>query len=174
MLVYQLAEGDAHHFLDDARALDRARDLEKLGALVIRAPEACEPRRAAAQDRRDDRDAFDIVHRRRTAIKPRARRERRFQARLALLALEALDHRGFFAADIGAGAAVDEDVEVVARFRGILAEQTGVIRFLPPREERPGLADELAAAVDLGGTRAHREARDPGAFNQLVRIVADD
>src|SRR3546814_3524390 len=90
MLVDQLAEGDAHLFLDDARALDMARDLEKLGALVILAPEACEPRRAAAQDRRDDRDAFDIVHRRRTAIKPRARRERRFQARLALIALEAL------------------------------------------------------------------------------------
>src|SRR3546814_5744661 len=69
MLVDQLAEGDAHLFLDDARALDMARDLETLGALVILAPEACEPRRAAAQDRRDDRDAFDIVHRRRTAIK---------------------------------------------------------------------------------------------------------
>src|SRR3546814_11428968 len=86
-----------------------ARNLEELGALVILTPEAREPRRAAAQDRRDDRDAFDIVDGRRAAIKPRARRERRFQARLALLALEAFDHRGFFAADIGAGPAVDED-----------------------------------------------------------------
>src|SRR3546814_2284144 len=100
-----------------------ARNLEELGALVILTPEAREPRRAAAQDRRDDRDAFDIVDGRRAAIKPRARRERRFQARLALLALEAFDHRGFFAADIGAGAAVDEDVEVVARLGGILRSE---------------------------------------------------
>src|SRR3546814_13178906 len=56
----------------------------------------------------------------------------------------------------------------------MLAEKTGVIRFLHRREERLGLADELAADVDIGGTRAHREARDQRAFDQLVRIVADD
>src|SRR3546814_13200872 len=89
MLVDQFAEGDANLFLDDARALDMARDLEELGALVILTSEAREPRRAAAQDRRDDRDAFDIVHRRRAALEARTRRERRFQARLAFLALEA-------------------------------------------------------------------------------------
>src|SRR3546814_15104388 len=135
MLVDQLAEGDAHLFLDDARALDMARDLEKLGALVILAPEACEPRRAAAQDRRDDRDAFDIVHRRRTAIKPRARRERRFQARLALLARAALDPRVFFAAAIGAGADAAADVAVVARFSSQTRRvgKEGAITFISRR-----------------------------------------
>src|SRR3546814_8345987 len=116
-----------------------ARDLEELGALVVLTSEAREPRRAAAQDRRDDRDAFDIVHRRRAAIEARTRRERRFQARLAFLALEAFDHRSFFAADIGAGAAVDEDVEIITRLRRILSEQAGVIRLLHRREERPAL-----------------------------------
>src|SRR3546814_12188844 len=81
MLVDQFAEGDAHLFLDDARALDMARNLEELGALVILTPEAREPRRAAAPDRRDDRAAFDIVDGRRAAIKPRARRERRFDGK---------------------------------------------------------------------------------------------
>ena len=41
-------------------------------------------------------------------------------------------------------------------------------------EERLGLADELAADVDIGGPRAHREAREQRALDQLVRIVADD
>src|SRR3546814_16677781 len=111
-----------------------ARDLEELGALVILTSEAREPRRAAAQDRRDDRDAFDIVHRRRAAIEARTRRERRFQARLAFLALEAFDHRGFFAAAIGSGAAGDETVQILTRPRRILAAQAGGIPLLHPRE----------------------------------------
>ena len=102
-----------------------AGDLEQLGAGVLLAPEAGEPLRAAAEDGRDDRDALDIVDRGRAAIEA-SRPGRRLQTR-ARLALQAFEHRRLFAADIGAGAAVDEQVEVVARARGILAEQAGVI-----------------------------------------------
>src|SRR3546814_3241328 len=115
MLVDQLAKRDAHRFLDHAGLVHMAADLEQLGALVILAPDRGEPRRAAAQDRRDDRDALDIVHRRRATVKARARRARGFQARLALLALEAFDQRGFFAPDVSPGAAADEDVTVENR-----------------------------------------------------------
>src|SRR3546814_12533808 len=104
-----------------------ARNLEELGALVILAPEAREPRRAAAQDRRDDRDAFDIVDGRRAAIKPRARREPRFQARLDLPALQAFAHRGLFAPALGAGAAGSGAGEVVARLRAHLSATTAVL-----------------------------------------------
>src|SRR5690606_27403391 len=108
-------------------------------------PEAREPGRTAAQDRRDDRDALDIVHRRRTAIEACAGRERRLQARLALLAFEALDHRGLFAADVGSRAAVNEHVEVVARSGRILAEEARVVSLLHRGEQRLRLADEFAA-----------------------------
>ncbi len=57
---------------------------------------------------------LDIVDRGRAAVEAGAGRERRLEARLALLALEAFEHRGLFAADVGAGAAMDEAVEVVA------------------------------------------------------------
>jgi hypothetical protein len=77
----------------------------------------------APQDRRRNRDGFDVVDRGRAAIKARTSRERRLEARLALLAFQAFDHRGFFAADIGARAAVDEDVEIIARAAGVLADQ---------------------------------------------------
>ena len=149
-------------------------DLEQLGALVVLATEACEPGCAAAQDRRHDRDRFDIVDRGRAAIKPGTRRERRLEPWLALLALEALDHRGFFAADIGARAAMDEHVEIIARLGGILADQSGLIGLVDRRLQHFGLADIFAADIDIGGTRAHCETGDQRALDQLVRIVAQD
>src|SRR3712207_7577866 len=55
-----------------------------------------------------------------------------------------------------------------------LFRSTGVIGFLDRGEEDFGLADEFAANVDVAGTRAHREAGNERALDQLVRIVADD
>src|SRR6185503_6907975 len=152
----QLAERDAHRLFDDARLVHVAADLEELGALVVVAPEAGEPARAAAQDRGGDGDALDVVDRRRAAIEPRARRKRGLEPRLALLPLEAFDHRGLFAADIGAGAAVDEDVEIVTRSAGVLADQPGVIGLGHGSKQRLRLADVFAADVDIGGARTHR------------------
>src|SRR6185295_20029818 len=123
----QLPEADPHRFLDRARAIHVARDLEQFGAFVLLAAEAGEPFGAAAENGRDDRDRFDVVDRGRAAVEACSGRERRLQPRLALLALEALEHRHLFAADVGAGAAVDEQVEVVARAARILAEQPGLV-----------------------------------------------
>ena len=73
------------------------------------------------------RDRLDVVHRRRAAIEAGAGRERRLQPRHALLALEAFEQRGLLAADIGAGAAMDVEIEVPARAAGVLAQQAGVV-----------------------------------------------
>lgn len=151
-----------------------AADLEKLGAAVVLAPEAGEPRRAAPQDGGRHRDALDIVDRGRAAIKPRAGRERRLEARLALLALEALDLRGFLAADIGARAAMHEHVEIIAGTAGILADEAPGISLFDGGEEHLRLVDELAADVDVSRAGAHRETGDQRALDQLMRIVADD
>ena len=51
MLVDQLAEGEAHRLFDVAGLVHVARDAEQLGAGIVRAADAGEPRRAAAQDR---------------------------------------------------------------------------------------------------------------------------
>ena len=69
---------------------------------------------------------------------------------------------------------MDEDVEGITRSGGVLAEQPGVIRLGHGGEQRLGLADVFAANVDVGCPRAHRETGDQRAFDQLVRIVADD
>src|SRR5207342_811996 len=83
----QLAEADAHRFLDYAGGVNVARQLEKLGALILLTADAREPFGAAAEDCGDDGDGFDVVDRGRAAREARACRERRLQARLALLAL---------------------------------------------------------------------------------------
>ncbi len=88
-------------------------------------PKLGEPVRAAAQDGADDRDGLDVVDGGRAAVDAGAGRERRLQARLALLALEALHQGGLVAADVGP-AAVCVDVDVVVPAVDVaLADQLG-------------------------------------------------
>ena len=56
----------------------------------------------------DDGDGLDVVDGGRRAVEPDIGGERRLQARLALLAFEALEQRRLLAADVGARAVVDE------------------------------------------------------------------
>ena len=88
--------------------------------------EGGEPRGAAPHDVGHDRDGLDIVHRGRAAIEADVGREWRLQPRHALLAFEAFEQRGFLAADIGAGAVMHIEVEVVA-VDVVLADQPGLI-----------------------------------------------
>ncbi len=47
----------------------------------------------------------------------------RLDARVGALALERFDEAGFLAADVGAGAAMDVDLEIVAGAEDVLAEE---------------------------------------------------
>src|SRR5206468_1943910 len=97
--------------------------------------------RRAAQYHRHARDALDIDHGRRAAVEARPTRERRLAPRLALLALEALEHRRLFAAAVGAGAALDAPIAVVAGASSILGDHARLIavgKAAPPRPRRPG------------------------------------
>src|SRR5207237_6130593 len=120
---------------DIARRRDMAGNAEDLGAGVARPANSGEPGGAALQDRRRGGDRLDIVDRRRAAIEPDLRRKRRLQPRLTLLAFKALQQPGFLAADVGAGAAVQMDIDVIARAAGVLADQAGVIGLLDRRLE---------------------------------------
>jgi hypothetical protein len=173
VLFDQFAERDAHLLLYRARRVDVADEHEQLGADIVRAADGGEPRGAAPQDGRRDRDRLDVVHRRRTAVEAHVRRERRLQARLALLALKAFQQRRLLAADVGAGAVVHVDVEIVAVLVA-LADQAGLIGLVDRQLQRLALADELAADVDVGRDRAHGETGDQATLDQRVRVVAQD
>ncbi len=116
---------------------------------------------------------LDVVHRRRAAIHADRSRERRLQARHALLAFEALEQARLLAADIGAGAVVDDDVEVPAVLV-VLPDQASLIRLVDRGLKMLALADELAAHVDERGVRPHGEARDEAALHERMRIVPHD
>src|SRR3954453_1941442 len=173
MLLDQLTERNAHGFFDVAGPLDMAGDAEQFGADIVRTADAGEPRRTAAENVRSDRDRLDVVDGGRAAVQADVRRERRLQARVALLAFEAFEQRGFLAADIGAGAVRDVDVERPA-VDVVLADQLRLIGLVDRGLEMLALADELAADIDVAGMRVHRAARDQAALDQEMRIVPHD
>ena len=151
-----------------------AGDAEDLGAGVARPADAGEPRRAALQDRGRGRDRLDIVDGRRTAIKPDSRRKGRLQPRHALLAFEAFEERRFLAANVGAGAAVQINLDVIAGAAGILTNEAGGIGLLDRRLQPLRLGVEFAADVDVGGGASHPGPGQHAAFEQFVRLVAQD
>src|SRR5690606_5680476 len=124
--------------------LDMPGDAEELRPGVVLTAEAGEPRPAAAQDLGRRRDRLDIVDGGRATIEPGHRRERRLQPRLPLLALETLDEGRLLAADIGAGAAMEIEVEVPAAAAGVLAYQARFIGLIDGGLEIHRLLIELA------------------------------
>ena len=151
-----------------------ARDAEHLRPGVVLAAEPGEPGRAPAKDGRNDRDGLDIVDRRRAAVEPGIGGERGLDPRHPLLALKAFQQPGLLAADIGAGAAMDDDVEIPPRSAGVGADQPGFARFLDRRFQPFRLAEEFAPDIDEGGMGSHGETGEQRTFNQFMRIVPYD
>ena len=85
-------------------------------------------RAAHPQDERDVHQRLDVVDQRRALVEALDGRERRLQARVAALALERVEQRGLLAADVGAGAAVHDEVERVVGAEDVLAEVAGRAR----------------------------------------------
>src|SRR5258708_35686077 len=130
MALDKFLERNAHGLLDIARRVDVTRDAKDLGPLVLWPADAGEPGGAAAQDGRRHGDGLDVVDGGRAAIEPDPGWEWRLQPRHALAALEALEQRGLPAADIGARAAMQEKLEILARTAGVLADQPRRVRFV--------------------------------------------
>ena len=171
MLLDQFAQRNAHRLFDIARPLDMAGNAIKLGAGVVRPADAGEPGGAAAHDVGHLRDGLDIIHGGRAAVEAHIGGERRLQPRLALLAFEAFEQRRLFAADVGAGAVMHDDVEVET-VDVVLADELCVIGLLHRGFEPLALADEFAAHIDVAMVHAHGGAGDQTAFDEEMRIVA--
>ncbi len=130
--------------LVDAGHGDLARQAEQLraGGAVgagggVRGP-------AVQQDRQHVHQGLDVVDQRRAAEQADVDGERRLVAGLAPLALDGVEDRGLLAADVGAGASEDLDVEAHAAAHHVVAEVA----------ERPGTRRWRAAgAAGPAGTR---------------------
>ena len=106
------------------------------------------PRRPCRHDVRDVHQRLDVVDQRRALVEALERGERRLQARVAALALERVQQRGLLAADVGAGAAVDDEVERVVGAEDALADVALLARLGERGVEHVGLVGVLAADVD--------------------------
>src|SRR5262249_49857945 len=140
---------------------------------VVGLADASEPGGAAAQDGRGDGDTLDIVDGGGRAVEAGVGGEWRLQARLALLALQALQQRRLLAADVGAGTVVHVAFKVPA-VHVVLANQPGLVGLVDGRLQALALAHELTAHVDVADVRAHGVAGDEAALDEEVRLVPHD
>ncbi len=170
MRLDQFAQRDAHRLFDIAWPQNVAGNAIKFCAGVVLAADAGEPGGAAAHDVGHLRNRLDIVDRRRAAVEAHIRREWRLEPRHALLAFEAFEQRRLFAADVGAGAVMHDEIEVVA-VNIALADQLGVVGLLHGGFEVFALANEFAAHVDVTGAHAHGACGDQAALDKQMRIV---
>ncbi len=100
-----------------------------------------------------------VVDDRRLAEQSRDRRQRRLEAHHAALALEALEHRGLFAADVGAGAEPDLEIERASRCRGRRRRGSRARRRRRwPRFSARRACGILGAQVDVAPRRRRRRA----------------
>src|SRR5271155_1874207 len=174
MPLDQFLERNAHRLFDVAWRVHMPREAVDLGTGVLRPADSGEPARAATQDHRYDRDRLDIVDRGRAAIETDLRREGRLQARLALAAFKTFEQPGFLAANIGASAAMQVEFKIPAGATGVFADQAGVIGLVDGGLEALCLVIKLAADIDIASVDTHADRGEQAAFDQLVRVVADD
>jgi hypothetical protein len=127
------------------------RDAEQFGASIVGRADRGEPRRATPQDLGRNRNRFDVVDRGRTAVEPDIGRERRLEARHPF-SFQTFEQRGLLAANVGAGAIEDVQVEIVA-VQVVLADQPGLVGLLDRHLQPLALRDELPANVDVGRVR---------------------
>src|SRR5262249_45251117 len=108
---------------------------------------------------------------RRRRERARNRGEGRLDAGLPPLALEGLDETRLLAADVGAGAAVDGNVERERGSEDLLAEETLRVRLADGLLEDARAVVELAADVDVGGAAPDRVGSQDHSLEQLMGVV---
>ena len=170
----QLSERRAEGHLVHARALDVTGEAEQLGA---GRPLGADPGelRSAAQDHVEHVDErLDVVDHGRLGEQPGDDRERRLVPRLAALALDRVEDRGLLAADVGARALADLDVEREPLAEDVLAEEPAEPRLGERLAEHVVRVGILAAEVDVAVLDVGRVGGDRHRLDQGERIALDD
>ena len=120
-------------------------------------------------------DRLHIVHDGRLHIEAEHGWEIRWlDAGVGAFALEGFQKAGFLAANVGAGALVDIDVEVKAGAEDVFPKKTFCAGFLDGVPNNLGRFGKFAAYVDVGEVDIRRVGGDGEAFDELVRILVED
>ena len=149
----------------DARLLDASAHRERAQSLAAVPPVAGKPVRPLLDDLAHPVQRLHVVLEGRAAEQPDLRDIGRTQPRLTALALDRFDHRGLFAADVGAGAAAEMELGNPARRirleRRELALEDGAAAVI------------LVAQVDIDGVDANRPGGDDRAFEKAMRVALE-
>ena len=170
----QLREGRAQRHFVVAGPLHVADHREDLRAAVVGPADGQVGRAAVADDPRHCGEGLGVVDRRRLAVDAEAGRERRLEARLALLALQRFEQRGLFAADVGAEAVEGMQLEVEAAAEDVVAQVAGGAGLVERLFEALVDLEDLAVDVVVGRGHAHRVGGDGHALDDDVRVVGED
>ena len=150
-----------------------AREAEQLRPGRALGPDPGEGLAAVGHDAQDVGQRLDVVDDRRLAEQPDLDRERRLVARLAALALDRLEERRLLAADVGAGAAPELDVEGEARAQDVVTEEAGFAGAVDGvGHARLGLG-VLAADVEVALRCAGREGGDRHRLDRRERVALE-
>ena len=170
----QLGKGRAQRNLIVAGTLDVATDRKDLGAAVVGLAGFQEGLAAIADDPGHRREGLGVVDGGGLAVQAEAGREWRLEARLALLAFQRLQQRGFFAADVGAETVVGIQVEREVGPEDAIPQITGSACLRQRLLEALVDAEDLAVNVVVARADAHRVGSDRHALDDDVRVVAQD
>ena len=162
----QFARGDAGRRQHHARLLDAAGDREAAETLALMAALRGHPVGALLDDVAHPVQRLDVLLERRAAEQADLRDIRRAVARQAALALDRFDHRRFFAADVGAGAAPQMQLGVRREPRRL-----DLGDFLGQHQAQFGI---FVADVEIGLRRLDHPGRDQHAFDKAVRVALQD
>ena len=173
-LVDELAEGDAERRFKEPGVLDVAGELDRHRAARLAHAEVAVEGAALLQDQRHGGKREHVVDDGRLAEQPLVRRERRLGADDAALSLQAVEEGRLLAADIGAGADPDLQVELMRRAGNAAAEHArpaGGHDRLVERSDRVGI---FGADVDEALRRADGDAGDRHPLDQHEGIAFHD
>ena len=147
---------------------------KSFGPVEPSVPIARERLAAVEDDERHVDQRLDVVDDGRLAEQADLDRERRLVARLAALALDRLEERRLLAADVGAGAAPELDVEGEAGAEDVGAEEAGARARASIAWAIAGLGlGVLAADVEVALGRAGREGGDRHRLDDRERIALE-
>src|SRR5215469_11896044 len=123
------------------------------------------PLRALLHDVAHPVERLDVLLERRATEQADLGHVRRAMPGQAALALDRLDHRGFFTADVRAGAAAQMHARVLGETRALdLGDLVG--------EHQPHLGI-FVADVDVDVRRLDHPGRDQHAFDEAVRVLLE-
>ena len=151
-----------------------AGDRENLGAAIVGLAALQIRCTAVADDPRHGSEGLGVVDGRRLAVQAEAGRERRLEARLALLAFQRFEQRSLFAADVGTKAVRRMQLEAEVAAQDLVAQVPSSARLFQRRFEAVVGLEDFAVDVVVAHGNAHRVGRNDHAFDDDVRVELQD